>query len=153
MEVKCEECGKDTLLLIIIPKQQADGKLITLVCLECAETSGFYCTVHDLPHLGFVDGSSACTLCIDEQVTIIGEQVGERLREAISPLPNASSLRAQLMEWAEEVGSLTQEPINICLGRAVITLAQRRKTTPKQIIQEVKKTQSINQVLPPAYQE
>ena len=67
--MKCEICGKDTSnITVLLPKKQEDGKLDTMVCLECARKSGAYCKKHEAPHLGFEDGTTACKLCIEEVV-------------------------------------------------------------------------------------
>ncbi|MBX4200404.1 hypothetical protein KW790_03030 [Candidatus Parcubacteria bacterium] len=66
--MKCDSCHEDIgELIVLIPLKQG-GRLESLVCLECARKSGYYCLKHEHPHQGYSDDTSACLLCVDEMV-------------------------------------------------------------------------------------
>lgn len=149
--MRCEICGCDPKVIVILPIHRPDGCLDTLVCQDCAQKSGAYCLKHDRPHLGFEDGTTGCKLCIEEAVRKQGEFLARRFRQVLGPLIIQKEW-LPLFYWAETVEVVTCESIDTCIGRAIITRAQRFRVSPEQVIQEVIEQGNPNILLPSGFQ-
>jgi hypothetical protein len=129
----CETCGRQTDLWICLPIHQQDGTLNSLVCLSCAEKSDAYCHMHEMPHIGFSDGTHACIPCINDAFRIYGAQIGRCLLDRIDL---ADGRWQPLLSWAEDVMPITNEFYPSIIGRAVITLGLRLHQNEEWIIHQ-----------------
>ena len=145
--MKCEICGSDPEVIVILPIHRLDGCLNTLACWDCARQSEAYCLKHDVPHLGFVDGSTACRNCIEEELAEHGKEIAKALQSGIALFQNREPW-LPLFEWAKDVVCLTGQSLDTCIARAVVTLAKRRQVTASEIIQEVINQGNPNILLP-----
>lgn len=153
--MKCEICGNDLYdLLVLLPKRQPDGKLVTFACVGCSIESGMYCQRHQRPHLGFDDETSACMICIDEQVEKDGERIVGQLSGTISRSEHKEEIKRDIDEWLQliewnlpnaDLGDLPlaikyiQTPHTLNIARAVVTYSQRMRVTPEEVIERVGK--------------
>jgi len=127
----------------MLPLKGADGNLNKMVCLDCAKNSPAYCKKHHAPHLGFMDGSTACARCIDELVknkTPMAESIMNRIREDLPPKEFKN-----LLEWADHplVG-----PRETCVLRFLATKALRSHKTIEGVIQQIIAEQSVYSIIP-----
>jgi len=81
-------CGGNCQVINILPLRHPDGRLNTLACEGCAEKSGAYCLIHQRPHLGFEDGTTACKECIDEKVAAKTEEIFDEFCREVNASPN-----------------------------------------------------------------
>lgn len=150
--MRCEICGQDPNLIILLPKRQADGKYNTLACEKCSVESGMYCQKHDRPHLGFEDETTACIDCIEETLEKDGERIAGMFAAAISQSEKAPEIKQAIKDWFEEIEESlghtdlvglplatrfleSSQALNIT--RAIVTYSQRKKITPKEVIKKV----------------
>ena len=138
LNMKCEICGKpDPKLLIILPLHQADGRLDTIVCEECARKSKAYCLRHQRPHLGFMDGSTACIHCIEELVRDNMDVKSEIMDRVCDALPRDQA--ADLVEAAEAVSSVMRCSESQSILRFVATKAMRSFKAIGSVIEEIER--------------
>lgn len=146
--LNCELCGdKDPNPLIILSKKQPNGALQTLACEECAEKSDIYCKVHKRPHLGFVDDTTACIVCVEETVREHFAGAEETMRKILALLDNEEE-KEELFGLIEPLSILTRTTQAGCVLRFVVTRALRLRLTIDAVIEEVMRTRSIRTLLP-----
>jgi hypothetical protein len=118
----CGVCGQKATVWILNPDIRSEHMLI---CVNCGKTAGVYCEKHEVPHQGFDDGSTACLMCINEEVRDgIGrrEEIAEFIRTGLPP------------EEFEEIQEMTEATGVICccdwqtaLLRLLVCKAQRNR--------------------------
>lgn len=64
----------------------------TFVCIPCSLEQGMYCEKHEIPHLGFSDGTSACRDCIEEEVRNESVEIAESFRLGLEGSPQKSQI-------------------------------------------------------------
>ncbi len=137
----CEICGEnDVDVFVVLPIGQPNGTLDTIACLECAQESGAYCKRHQVVCLGFEDGTSACTLCIEEIVDSkkdMGEKILRILREN---LPEDELQRIE--KWANYSGFLVSQSKERCILRAIAAKAERTDESFNRVLREVVEQES-----------
>lgn len=144
--MRCEICGADPRLLISLPIVQADGKLNTMACEECARKSGRYCLKHQTPFLGFNDGTAVCPDCVDETATLKAEELGQLLVSKIGD-------KKDFLPWSKmlEIHRLIAEYLEVSsefsIGLSVITESFRQGKTGEALINEVVRTGDPNCLL------
>ena len=129
--MKCELCGKDPRVIVILPRRQANGKLDTLACEACAKKSGAYCKKHDRPHVGFMDGTTACIYCIEELVKANeSKAVGiySRLRDGLS---------SDQLEYLGDAAETSSEVMRCSASVAVLRFIASKALRTNQTIDEV----------------
>ncbi|MFH1162370.1 MAG: hypothetical protein V1696_03830 [Candidatus Jorgensenbacteria bacterium] len=120
---------------VILPIKKADGSIITISCLQCAEQSPAYCVRHKSPHLGFEGGGTACRLCIEDLVRQTEGIAGSTYRKIQEELP---AEEFQKIEEAAEVSSLmTGNGEQVSVLRFLATKALRTGTTIEGVVKEL----------------
>jgi len=139
----CEECGKETNRLVILPLKSANGNLNKIVCLDCAKKSPAYCKKHQSPHLGFMDGSTACVKCIEALVESEMPTAESTLNFLKANLPPKEF--ENLLEWADQplVG-----PQETCVLRFLATKALRSNKTVSDVLWKIVADQSVYSIVP-----
>lgn len=146
--MECEVCHTTEVSdFIILPIKQPDGRLNTIVCLECAWNSSAYCQKHQNPHLGFLDDeSTTCLLCIEEMVEQNRDNAFMILNVLEWHLPNEEF--NSLIEWADLSGQIIGCSRVISILRALVTKALRHKMTIREVVEEIIQTKSVEAILP-----
>ncbi len=154
MAMKCEICGGDPKLIILLPKRQPGGKLNTFTCESCAGESGMYCQKHQRPHLGFEDETTACAACIEETLAKDGERIAGMFAVAVSQSEKAPQIKQAITDYLEEINlmlprvDLADLPLAVMFlstphalnaTRPIIAYALRMEMTPEEVIQKVAK--------------
>jgi len=152
-------------VLIRLPIRQPDGALNTLVCESCAEKSDVYCLTHKRSHLGFVDETTICTLCVEEILEKDGERIAGRLAAAISVSDKALESQQAIRRWltgvrfdlpivsSVELPSVVRflnTPYALNIARAVVAYSQRMRFTPEEVIEMVA-IEGAGVILPPEF--
>lgn len=162
--MKCEICGNDPKSIVILPKRQENGSLITLSCEPCAIASGMYCEKHQRPHQGFMDETTACIPCIEEILKQDGEKIAGSFAVAVAGSDKASEIQAAIRVWSERLESglsnvslielpgfidliRTKHPVRV--ARLVVTYSQRMHMTPDEAIKKVVE-EGPDIILPPS---
>lgn len=155
-------CGRDPELIVLLPKRQPDGKLVTFACEDCSVKSGMYCKKHERPHIGFEDETTACMLCIEDIVRKNGERIAEIFAATISQLDKAPEIQRDIRNWLNKTNSMLsgvslaelplavrflKTPHALNIARAVVTYSQRTKITPEEVIGRVAK-EGVGVILP-----
>ena len=144
--MKCDICKKPiSELIIILPLRQPDGKLDTLACEKCATKSKAYCAKHVRPHIGFIDGSTACIWCVDDLVTAnkgnavrIRDRIwAELLEDEIEDLNEAAEISAEITGCSDSVAIL----------RFIASAAIRSGKSIEEIVREITTSHSIASIL------
>ena len=74
--MKCENCGcDDATRFMVLPIHRETGELDSIFCEKCAQESRAYCLKHEMIHLGFCDGTTACPTCIDKEAESLRNRV------------------------------------------------------------------------------
>jgi hypothetical protein len=139
----CELCHREPNHLVILPLKGADGNLNTIACLHCAEQSPAYCQKHRIPHLGFLDQSTACIKCIDELVESKKAEATAILELLKKNLPKKEL--QNLLTWADHplVG-----PRETCVLRFLATKALRSGKTIDDVLRQVIEEKSVESIVP-----
>lgn len=146
----CEICGDPADVINLLPIKQPDGKLDTLACTSCAQESGVFCNIHQRPHLGFADGTTACKVCIDDQVEADTPEIASNFFREIDESPHKKKVLKELKEWSEALEAFGL-PYETNVTRAVVTVALRLKKTTEEIIKQV--CEEGPEVILPHYKE
>ena len=131
----CELCEADADIINILPITQPDGKLDTMACTGCSESSGVYCLEHKRPHLGFNDNTTACAECIE---TELDENTDYLCALFISTLTGDDKNKMTLTivdRWYSELSKYTNDGKERCIARAIVTVAQRFDINPEEVIE------------------
>ncbi|MBU1255461.1 hypothetical protein KKH35_01165 [Patescibacteria group bacterium] len=145
--MKCENCGEDSDLFVILSVKKPNGSLSEIVCHSCALLSPAYCKKHQMPHLGFADDeATACRLCIEEAVIQNKSMAEEIYSMLISGL--LFDEIENLDDWAEDSSIVTGDSMSICVLRAVITRALRLNISIEEIVKRVIEAKSTDLILP-----
>lgn len=110
------------------------------------KAAGKWCGRHNRGHQGFVDGTSACLQCIEEESERSETTGGAFLQEILSVLSRDE--REELLNWLGLVEELTRTSRARCFTRALATKALRTKTSLDAVMQEVSKTRSVAKIIP-----
>lgn len=152
--MRCEICGQDPEMIVLLPKRQPDGRLNTLACESCSKESGMYCQKHQRPHLGFEDETTACISCIEEMLEKDGERIAGMFAAAVSRSEKAPEIQQAIQDYLEEISStlprvslaelplatmFLSTPHALNTTRPIITYALRMKITPEEVIEKVAK--------------
>lgn len=152
--MKCEMCGRDPDLIVLLPKKQPGGNLVTLACEGCSNKSGMYCQKHGQPHIGFEDETTACMRCIEDIVRENGERIAGILAAAVNQSDKALEIQRAIQNWLNRINSMLpsvslaelpmvvrflETPHVLNIARAVVTYSQRMKITPEEVIERVAK--------------
>lgn len=144
--MKCDICEKpDPQMIVILPLRQADGKLDTLACEECARKSKAYCKKHLRPHQGFMDGSTACLWCIEELVQANKDSavdIRDRLWEALP-----SHEVEDLNDAAEISADVTDSSESVAILRFIASKAKRSNQGIGEVIYEITESRSVDSIL------
>jgi len=119
--MRCVFCGRDPNPVVLVPLQDAEGRLEQFACVTCAAEHGLYCSKHDRPHLGFQDGTHACVECVEEDAAS-HEALGAVLNVRINvefPLPEVE----RIDEYLDEAGYVTGGRTDRDLARIVALIA------------------------------
>ncbi len=134
----CEYCGRnlETIVILNIPSKKYIGSYNTFACIDCSKNNDAYCLRHEIPHLGFIDGTTACRLCIEEKVECLGEKVANNyFCELLKYLPN-NQLK-ELHERFEPVSKSLNESIEKSIFRSIITYAMRFKKSHEEVMENM----------------
>lgn len=145
--MKCGVCGKDIGdIIMLLSIKTEGGHLDTWACLKCAENSSAYCKIHERPHLGFFDGTTACMSCINEMVLekqLRYSNIFIRLEEHLS-----YEEFERLAEWAATVSSMVKDSQLNCILRALVTKAQRSNQSVEEVFDKIVEDKSVKSILP-----
>ena len=134
--MECELGGHSANELYILPIRRENGFLIIFACENCAKMSEVYCSTHKIIHQGFLDGSTACLKCIEEEVRgkeYYAEMFLNIIIQALTEDENES-----LLMWANASSDITGNSVKICVLRALITKAHRLKIGCYKLLKEIK---------------
>lgn len=144
--MKCEICSKpDPEIIVILSAIRPDGCLNTLACLECAEKSNAYCVKHETPHLGFVDDSTACRMCVEETLIEKREEAEAIFRNLEQSLPTEEM--DFLINKARIACTVTGDKVAEVILRFFITKAMRLRLEDCQGIVDLIKRGKSTQIL------
>lgn len=150
--MNCEYCGVDPNPVVLLNKPQPDGRLTIYSCQDCAIEAGMFCSKHQRPHLGFMDETSACLRCIDEQVAAEGEKIAGALTGRLISSDKREEVEVTLNDWYEsmmvESRYVGMADLSMALkvrrathatniARLVVTKAQRMNIEPEDVIEQV----------------
>lgn len=144
--LECNACGKEANKFVALPVKRKGGNSVSIMCVACAENSPRYCEKHERPHMGFIDGSTACRLCIEETISkkeSEGFNVWGLFKEK---LPEEEVF--QLLDWADFSVLITGNSKEKCVLRAVVTKALRNNQEIEEVIREVLEEKSVSSILP-----
>jgi len=137
--MNCDLCKKpDPKFLVILPLRQTDGKLDTLVCEDCAKKSKAYYQKHERPHLGFMDGSTACIYCVEELVEANKDnaiEIRDRVRATL-PMDQLEELD-DTAECAAEISKCSK---SVAILRFIASKAMRSHQTVEKVIYQITKS-------------
>ena len=131
--------------MVILPLRQTDGKIDTLVCYECAKKSEAYCRKHNRPHLGFIDGTTACRWCIEELVETYKNKASQIKNTICEALPEDQ--REDLSEASEISSEIMESSQNVAILRFVATSAMRSNRTIEDIVDVITESHSVDCIL------
>ena len=143
--MRCEVCGRKTRSLYLLPLKQPDGKFDTHTCYTCCCKSGAYCRRHQQIHQGFADRTHACLSCIEatvQQQLSLASEVTRTLRNGIREVEFNC-----LWEWALFSSDITHHPPEVCILRAVVSLAHRRDQIVAVVITQALTEHSVADIL------
>lgn len=132
----CECCGDETEDVNILPIKRSDGALNTLACTPCAEETSAFCKVHEMPHLGFEDESTACAHCINSRVVNEWNEVSENFFKEVDSSENSEEILGLIDEWNAHASKATRQPLEVNLARAIITRSERLHVEPEEVIKQ-----------------
>ena len=139
--MECDECETEKAREFVLMPY---GKIL---CSKCAKKSSAYCRKHKKPHLGFYDGTTACTDCIERLVKKNRKEAKTFWKIFEDNMPEDEMER--INEWAEEISFL---PIarskEISLLRAIATRALRANQSIEDIMKEAVESKSADLILP-----
>jgi len=143
----CELCGDPSLqLILVLPIKRPNGNLSTMACLKCAENSFAYCKKHRRIHRGFLDGTTACPLCIEEMVK---ERIFEK-RNILNTLKQGLPPEEfnDLLEWANISHVLTGNLRATCVLRSLASNALRTQKSIDEVVKQIISEKSVQLILP-----
>jgi len=145
--MKCEKCGGDSDIFVLLPVKKPDGSLSEIVCHDCALASSAYCKKHQMPHLGFSDNeTTACRICIEEAVAENKNRAEKIYLNMKTELPLEEI--NELDDWAQLVSSIAGNSIAICVLRGVATKAFRLGVSIDEVVKRIIKARSVDLILP-----
>lgn len=144
--MKCEICGQDKDPLNILPIKQSDGKLETLACDDCAYKTGLFCKIHKRPHQGFVDGTNACLLCINELAEAHKARALEIYESLEQKLKKTEWTRLNL--WAKSSCVIIGERPEYYIIIAIASLTMRLESKFDDVLAMIRETGKIDLLIP-----
>lgn len=79
---ECDICEQEWPVLNMLPvgvKVVGEEREAVFGCDGCAGQLGYFCWEHETVHLGFIDGTTACRVCIDTKVAEEGNAIAGSL--------------------------------------------------------------------------
>ncbi len=131
----CELCSNEADIINILPITQPDGKLDTMACTECSETSEVYCLEHRRPHIGFDDNTSACVECIETELDENAEDIYESFISKMSSDKKNKVALLVVHRWAMVSSEVRGEEIERALARFIITVSKRIDISTDEVIE------------------
>ncbi len=141
----CVFCKKDAQQIAIIPYWD-DGGLQAFACLPCAKKHNLFCKIHDCPHTGFSDRTTACLRCVDAEVRSKPDTahiVFERLKRS---LPKERF--EVLCDDGAESASITGDSLEISIFRFIVVRAHCLKVMPESLVDLIIINQDMMAVFP-----
>lgn len=145
---KCEICGTpDPQISCILPIRQKDGRLDTVACILCSINCGAYCVIHERPHLGFMDGSTACIWCV-EQVVQDHKNEAIAFRNAIWAAIAPNKDEKERLDNAADISAEINESSNsVAVLRFLACAAVRSNQRVDDVLADIQRTKSVNRIL------
>ncbi len=144
--MRCEMCGKESDHFVMLPIKQSDGRYNTIACFSCAQQSKVYCRKHDMPHLGFYDGTTACRICIEQLVNLKKDDASRILSEIQKSLSPEDF--DNLMGWWAETSNITRDTFEVFILRLVVMKALRSKEELEDVLQTIQNERNAAAILP-----
>ena len=146
--MNCQFCqAKDIDPIILLPIKKDDKSLDSVACLKCAKESDHYCKDHERPHIGFENSEeTACLACIEQVVSQNKFRAAGMLAKLKEALPADHFVRLQ--EWGEMLIGIIDDSLQNCCVRALATKAARLKIDIDEMINQVSREHSIDEILP-----
>ena len=141
----CEICSGEMELVVLLPLKQDNGNIETMACLKCAEASGTYCEVHEVPHLGFHDETTACRRCIEEMVAENQFRVSSLVTALLGIAGKVEYVR--LVEAAIDSSYVTGSVEEISVLYFLATKAARMRVTLDSVMELIETSRSISHLL------
>jgi len=132
--------------MAILPIQMKDGSLCTLACEECMKKSHTYCKEHDRIHIGFVDGTTACSECVNKLRQSFSLNQAQKIASTILgdvSVPDAEKLR----ETAELSMMITGWSLPIAILHLAVARAVRSKQSVDEVVDNISNTESADSIL------
>ncbi len=133
--MSCEICHKTDLPLIVILPVKNGDKLDTQACIGCAVKSDAYCKIHDSPHQGFADGTTACLKCVEDTIRgmkWMAMRYSNEIKEALSEVEYH-----RIVLLAQRSAMITDDSLEVSILRFIVTKAARSKKTETEIMREI----------------
>ena len=141
----CATCTRDLSPLCLVPNPDNTG--VQLMCRTCAIEHGVYCTVHELAHSYFFELGTAYISCVNETIKKMAPAADSVYRRIIAGLPDQEVERVR--EWIDDMDML-DDGVGLVFY-SIVALAEIKKCSIDEVIQEVLRSQSANRVVPAAY--
>ncbi len=146
--MRCEKCGReDAKSFMILPLHRESGELDSIFCFGCAVESGAYCKKHQMIHQGFIDGTTACIMCIEEKMMTFRHQASSIFSDIQSAIPYGRLKEVGLIERLEVSARLMRSNHSIALLRFIASRAQRERVPVQAIVKRIKEERSVNCIL------
>lgn len=141
MAGECHLCGCDPEVLVLLPPSKKYPKEAVLSCVSCALRHGVYCQMHQVPHTGFGDDTTACLRCVNEKAAEC-ESFGEELLRTVRAQISLEE-REELEDWLDRVSWITEATEELSLMRVVVARAFRSHVPIEAIERRILEEKSI----------
>lgn len=151
--MQCDYCQNPDVTLLLVPYGDDSH---TWSCQKCLQDHGLFCEKHDCVHTRFgafypipetAESQHACLQCIEDTVALHGLVANSVYSEIMGALDDDG--KTALREYAEMVMMINGDRgLETPVLRAVMTSAARRGLFYEQVVAEVVKTKSLDEIIP-----
>jgi len=141
----CKECGRDSYVIVIVPCGKGSGPYVMELCMKCAIRSGKYCVSHEVAHIGYSDGTTACIICVHD---IVAEKMSsaDGYLERITDNIDGDDLES-LDDWLDMVGPIYGGRPRALLS-ALAARSLRTGVTVDEVTERIISARSAAEILP-----
>lgn len=123
--MKCDFCNTAEGKFYLLPVRVSNDLIYYVVCRGCAEKYPTFCKEHDLAHMAYTDGTSACLRCINRLVMDNQNRITETAIEVFANLKKEKF--SVLSEWATKQSGVAHKHSDYFIYYAVCAYAVRFK--------------------------
>lgn len=137
----CRICEQQTDTFNILPPgiRLENAREVWMACDNCAQQLGYFCPRHEKPHMGFEDGTTACKICIDDEVEQHAEEIASAFFEGVDDSLHRNQILLEVREWAMVASDLAggdTPNLHRTVARAIVTLSKRTGKSVEEVIEE-----------------